>query len=254
MSEGFLSRWSRRKRETPAEEPAPPPAPPAAIVPPSPEAEATAEGGAAEGEEITPEELAALPPLDALTAETDVVAFLRRGVPQALRNAALRRAWALDPKVRDFVCEAREYAYDWNVPGGVPGNSDLLPTDDVPAMIRQIFGDGPPAQAVAGGTSPPVSAAPVAEPSPRDPVSHSRRPTAPDRSCEASPVRHPEEPAAREEEAEPTLAPSPEPTLIQGENAVSSRPAALVDPRGAEVGSTVSPPSFPRRHGRAKPI
>jgi hypothetical protein len=62
MSEGFLSRWSRRKRETPAEEPAPPPAPPAAIVPPSPEAEATAEGGTAEGEEITPEELAALPP------------------------------------------------------------------------------------------------------------------------------------------------------------------------------------------------
>ena len=49
--------------------------------------------------------------------------------------------WSLDPAIRDYVGEAREYAYDWNVPGGVPGNGPLLPTDDVGAMLGRIFGE-----------------------------------------------------------------------------------------------------------------
>ena len=43
-----------------------------------------------------------------------------------------------DPRLRE---RSREYAYDWNVPGGVPGNGPLLPTDDVGAMLGRIFGD-----------------------------------------------------------------------------------------------------------------
>ncbi|MGT2478788.1 DUF3306 domain-containing protein (plasmid) [Methylobacterium oryzae CBMB20] len=82
-----------------------------------------------------------LPSLEALTPETDLVPFLRAGVPAALRNAALRRMWSLDPAIRDFVQrEAREYAYDWNTPGGVPGLGPLLPSDDVQAMLGRLLG------------------------------------------------------------------------------------------------------------------
>ncbi|HVL71496.1 MAG TPA: DUF3306 domain-containing protein, partial [Beijerinckiaceae bacterium] len=110
MSEDFLSRWSRRKRaatETPAEAPAADA--PASV--PIDEAEAGEPAPAAEAE-ITAEELERLPKPEEITLETDLTAFFRKGVPQALRNAVLRRAWALDPAIRDFVSEAREYAYD----------------------------------------------------------------------------------------------------------------------------------------------
>ncbi|MBL7309634.1 DUF3306 domain-containing protein, partial [Escherichia coli] len=81
-----------------------------------------------------------LPSLEALTAETDLTPFLRAGIPAVLRNAALRRMWSLDPAIRDFVSEAREYAYDWNSPGGVPGLGPLLPSDDVQAMLGRLLG------------------------------------------------------------------------------------------------------------------
>jgi hypothetical protein len=62
-------------------------------------------------------------------------------VPEPLRNAALRRMWSLDPKIRDFVSEAREYAYDWNVPGGVPGSGPLQATaEEVARMAARIVG------------------------------------------------------------------------------------------------------------------
>jgi hypothetical protein len=134
--DGFLARWSRRKIEVRREEeqaPAPRPK------------EAQAPGAAAEPEAaLTPEEIAALPKIEELTPEADLTAFLRKGVPEALKNAALRRMWSLDPAIRDYVGDARDYAYDWNVPGGVPGNGPLLPGDDVGAMMRQMFPeDGP---------------------------------------------------------------------------------------------------------------
>lgn len=138
MSDTFFSRWSRRKQaagQAPTERPATAaePAPALPVEPPTGE-------GASAGEPVLPrEELAALPSLEEFTAETDITGFLRKGVPEALRKAALRQAWALDPKVRDFVCEAREYAYDWNVPGGVPGAGPLLPTDDPQAMVERLF-------------------------------------------------------------------------------------------------------------------
>lgn len=134
--DGFLARWSRRKTEVRREE-ARPPAPEA--LPPAAEPEP----------ELTPEEIAALPRIEELTPETDITAFLRKGVPEALKNAALRRMWSLDPAIRDYVGDARDYAYDWNVPGGVPGNGPLLPTDDVGAMLRRLFPEERPATELA---------------------------------------------------------------------------------------------------------
>jgi len=143
MSGEFLSRWSRLKEEARRSEPGPQPDA-AEASPGAPPLEADPASVLAEPE-LTPEELAALPKVEEITAASDISGFLRRGVPDALRNAALRRMWTLDPAIRDFVGEARDYAYDWNTPGGVPGAGALDPADDVAAMVRGIFGDSPPA-------------------------------------------------------------------------------------------------------------
>lgn len=120
MSEDFLSRWSRRKteaRRAPAVEP--------------PQAEPV----------LSEEEIAALPKIDTLQVDTDITPFLRAGVPATLRNAALRKMWLLDPAIRDFAGHARDYDYDWNTPGGVPGSGALGPSDDVAVMLRRVLGD-----------------------------------------------------------------------------------------------------------------
>lgn len=78
MSENFLSRWSRLKVETKQAEPCPLPVPP----PAEPE----------QGEDI-PE----LPSIESLTKDSDFSAFLRVGIPDDLRKAALSKLWASDP-------------------------------------------------------------------------------------------------------------------------------------------------------------
>jgi hypothetical protein len=147
-SDGFLSRWSRRKQEVrEAERPqrTEPPQPPereqpSEAAPSDQNLAATASG------ELSPEEIAKLPAPDELTAEMDLSLFLRKGVPEALRKAALRRMWALDPKIRDYVSEAREYAYDWNTPGGVPGSGVLPPSDEIARMAARIVSGADPAE------------------------------------------------------------------------------------------------------------
>jgi hypothetical protein len=144
MSETFLSRWSRRKQEVRTSEPAPEDAVPPANAASDPADQTAIDGGSNEppdsGAELSAEEVAALPSLEDLTADTDLSVFLRRGVPVLLRKAALRRMWVLDPKIRDFVCEAREYAYDWNTPGGVPGNGPLPSSEEILRMAARIVG------------------------------------------------------------------------------------------------------------------
>ena len=83
----------------------------------------------------------ALPKLEELTATTDITAFLRKGVPEHLRNAALRKSWALDPAIRNYVNPALDYAYDWNTPGGVPGSGELGADVDVARLVSQIMGE-----------------------------------------------------------------------------------------------------------------
>ena len=108
--------------------------------PPQPVAEA----------EAAPEfDLSSLPKLEELTGATDITGFLSKGVPEHLRNAALRKSWALDPAIRNYVNPALEYAYDWNTPGGVPGGGELGAGIDVARMVSQIMGDA----AIGGRTS-----------------------------------------------------------------------------------------------------
>ncbi|MDB5577680.1 MAG: hypothetical protein JWR80_2856 [Bradyrhizobium sp.] len=134
---GFLARWSQRKQEAKQPEPAPDAPSPAAETPPAPVAET----------EAAPEfDLSSLPKLEEMTGATDITGFLQKGVPEHLRNAALRKSWALDPAIRNYVNPALEYAYDWNTPGGVPGTGEIGAGMDVARMVLQIMGDGPAAE------------------------------------------------------------------------------------------------------------
>jgi hypothetical protein len=119
---GFLSRWSRRKqalaRGEEVSEPAPPEPPPLQAPPVEPP-----EAALTEAPPPAPAEPAfdpsTLPDLETLDVASDFAAFLKPGVPAALRNAALRKAWLLDPLIRDHVSPL-DYAWDFNSPGGLP--------------------------------------------------------------------------------------------------------------------------------------
>ena len=133
--EDFLSRWSRRKRIT--EEASPESLSPAPVSNPL-------KGGDIEdsqAESADELDLSALPPLDSITSATDVTAFLRKGVPQALTREALRRAWAADPTIRDFIGLA-ENAWDFNDPNAMPGFGPLDYTpEQVRDLVARILGD-----------------------------------------------------------------------------------------------------------------
>ena len=92
----------------------PPPAAPSNPAPPV----------AAEHASDEPVDLSSLPPIESIDAATDITAFLRKGIPQELSHAALRRAWSADPAIRDFVGLA-ENAWDFNDPNAMPGFGPL---------------------------------------------------------------------------------------------------------------------------------
>jgi hypothetical protein len=129
--EDFLSRWSRRKH---AAEEASSVSLPSAPVSDPPKEEDARSAMASEVDSAGELDLSALPPLDSITSATDVTAFLRKGVPQALTREALRRAWAADPAIRDFVGLA-ENAWDFNDPNAMHG---FGPLDYTPEQVREL--------------------------------------------------------------------------------------------------------------------
>jgi hypothetical protein len=138
--DNFFSRWSRRKQESGErtlnkKAAGNPPAEPVAKSEP---------GGVASAPETSPLpklDVESLPPIESISAETDVTAFMRTGVPEALKRAALRRAWSSDPAVRDFVGLNENY---WDAaPDGIAGFGDLDPNLDVKRMVSDLFGEVP---------------------------------------------------------------------------------------------------------------
>ncbi|WP_439596877.1 DUF3306 domain-containing protein [Falsiroseomonas sp.] len=130
MSEdGFLGRWSRLKR--------------AAETPPAPEAEEALPPPAACPLPGVPEiDLSALPRIEDLTESSDFGLFLRPGIPAALRGAALRRMWSLDPTIRDFIGPA-DYAWDYNNPAGLPPGFSLDLGGELKKLLAQAIGERP---------------------------------------------------------------------------------------------------------------
>jgi hypothetical protein len=54
-----------------------------------------------------------------------------------LTRAALRRVWASDPAIRDFIGIA-ENQWDFNDPNGIPGFGPLPATDSAPRVLTQV--------------------------------------------------------------------------------------------------------------------
>ena len=132
--ENFISRWSRRKREAADETVHSKKTDPTQTInpldeQPGPGSQISAEPAAKEFD------VSSLPPIESIGAGTDVTAFMQPGVPSALRHAALRRVWAADPAIRDFVGLNENY---WNNVAGAaaapPRRSKLWrPTSISPA-------------------------------------------------------------------------------------------------------------------------
>jgi len=149
--DNFIARWSRRKRAAAEDAPLPNPPPQAGegregasampnAAAPSPHATAAERKpcGAPAPPEL-PFDLASLPSIESITAETDIRAFLAPGVPPELTRAALRRVWTADPKIRDFVGLA-DYDWDFNTPGAITGFGPLEMTDELRRQITRMVG------------------------------------------------------------------------------------------------------------------
>jgi len=223
---GFLSRWSQLKREARPPEP----------KPDAPVAEADqAAAQAAEGDAAQEFDLSSLPKLEELTAGTDITAFLRKGVPEHLRNAALRKSWALDPAIRNYVNPALDYAYDWNTPGGVPGSGEIGSGMDVARLVSQIMGGGE--------SAPETSAAPAA---PGPPSTSDTDQSQPDHATQKPEPELPTSALRLGDEAA---------SAAEGQSNPGERgPVEPAPMRESGQNGSAAPQPAVRRHGSAKPL
>ena len=85
-------------------------------------------------------DLGTLRSLDAIGGQTNIAAFMQSGVPTELQLAALRRAWSMDPAIRDHKGLA-ENDWDFDVASGILGFGTLDPDFDVQSMIAGLFSE-----------------------------------------------------------------------------------------------------------------
>ena len=147
--ESFMTRWSRRKRAAtpPEQRETSEQAEKSSVAPDRAATGARDARLAPNAPRQTPVvgapepafDIAKLPPLESITAATDIKGFLAAGVPPELTRAALRRVWAADPKIRDFVGLA-EYAWDFNAPDSMPGFGSLEMTDELRREVEKLVG------------------------------------------------------------------------------------------------------------------
>jgi hypothetical protein len=137
MSTGFLSRWSRMKREAEQQRTA---------DEPKQEVRQAREPIAAEKKptetpatEDTSRADRAKPISEDFIGPIDPRAFLQTEIPREVFHAALRHAWTSDPAIRDFVGLA-ENAWDFTAPDGVPGFGPLTATDGIGRMVAEVSG------------------------------------------------------------------------------------------------------------------
>ncbi len=142
--DNFLGRWSRRKRGTDADNSRAEKSDTQPDDQASPSRDQTSPAVPKDEVGCPPVfDVASLPPIESIGAGTDISAFMQSGVPAALRHAALRRAWAADPAIRDYV-GLNENFWDAAGPDGIPGFGELDPGLDVKRMVADLFGETAP--------------------------------------------------------------------------------------------------------------
>ena len=219
--EGFLRRWARVKARQDSD------ADDAAAVPINAVDAAGAPTAAPEDSAVD------LPRLEDILPEGSIAHFLRKGVPQALTNAALRQAWTQDPRIRDFI-EVAENQYDFNNPTSIYGFGELPAHTDIAALVRQATGfDAREADTIPDGGGENDGGGDAIDGSERL-AHHSTRLSAPS--------------IVADDEAQAT----------PGSVDAASRPATeeVMDQAvtGAAQPDAPSPPVRPRRHGGALPV
>ena len=154
--ENFLRRWSRQKHAAATDAPAGTEPPQSEHVEPRalPEVNPPIDPPAFDP--------SSLPPIESISAASDIRAFLAPGVPEELSRAALRRAWVMDPTIRDFVGIA-ENQWDFTRPDEVPGFGSLEVTAELRQMVSQLVGSVP------GQAEPGAARAPHATDNPAEP-------------------------------------------------------------------------------------
>lgn len=173
---------------------------------------------------------ARLPPIESITAASDVGAFLAPDVPVELSRAALRRAWMTDPAIRDFIGLA-ENQWDFTNPEGVPGFGALELTPQMCRIIRDFIADAADDTAGSDGDS---GSAALAPPKPREETS-----LATDQTADSG--------ADRPVPGEPgKFRVAPVPPVVRG-----STDAAAMQPDCEQAGG--DRPVTQRRHGSALP-
>ena len=146
--EGFLDRWSRRKRVGDEE----------ALAEAQPQAEPPAE-------ELSEEEWLAkldLPDPDTLKEGDDFAAFMRTGVPEFLKKRALRKLWLTNPALANLD-GLLEYGEDYTDAAMVP---EVLATAYKvgKGLIKDALEDDEAAPEETDGINQDMAAAPVADP------------------------------------------------------------------------------------------
>ena len=244
QSDNIFLRWSRRKQAVRNSETRPPHeeehvadgvAPEANAVPVEPVDQQSAAVELEEPEDIDPAE--PLPRLEDLTAESDLSAFLRKGVPRALKSAAMRKMWSLDPAIRDYIGPS-EYAWDFNTPGSMAG---FGPLDDAGEHVADFL------STMSGGVRAGLAKAiAVPETSPEQEAD----PVLPDEDADAlpdSPHDGPVDAASSEEPPElPPMSANPQ-SHSRDHRAAAAEP---LEPANPAESSRIPAPS---RQGRAMP-
>jgi hypothetical protein len=214
--ENFLERWSRRKIEAERQEPDDDRAGAAARATeqesdsetsePAAEMQSPAQSDAAPPDAEPAFDITTLPSLDSITAASDVRAFLTPGVPAELTRAALRRAWAADPTIRDFKGLA-ENDWDFTDPKAMAGFSELPADYDIEKVITKIFGEKEKAADAASAVEPERTVASLQRPDRPEEISAAQ---------EAQPLAF--EGAVAAESAQPELASPAEGDLVRRNN------------------------------------
>lgn len=239
-NENPFARWSRRKRAALSDEAQPVPETKdageeaaahvyadAPLLQPDP-----AQPEAAEAEAADPAE--PLPRLEDLTAESDLTAFLKKDVPLALKSAALRKMWSLDPGIRDYVGPS-EYAWDFNQPGSMAGFGPLDAKETVVDFLSKTVRALEPDAGSTAADEPPGAGSEQPATVPPDSVADAGTP----------------DPSQVPEPLEPAL-----PLDVAGSTETASddaEPAKLPRPTDEAGRQQVSEPGLRPRHGGAMP-
>ena len=169
-AQGFLSRWSQRKRTLEQEGEQPPAAqtrtdePDRAADDPAVVADERTGRPQRETQEIDP---AQLPDIDSLDDESDFAVFMKQGVPEALRRRALRKLWRLNP-VFGHLDGLNDYDLDYTNAATVVANLKsiyqvgkgmVLPEEEEEARKTAALREGEAADAEASAGEAPTARA-----------------------------------------------------------------------------------------------